>query len=194
MERPLSGGPAGKAGFSMQKVICKTQDLTLGKASFEDWEALYRNVWSSAETARPMLWTPTASEAEARSRMERTLAWQKTHEAFTIYQSSDGQAIGFVGLMETAPGVWEDTGLALGPAFTGRGYGTQALQALIWYVFGPLKAEKLVCSCRSENEASRRLQLRCGLRYTRSEARLGPRSSQPYTLEFYELTRRADTE
>ena len=50
----------------------ETRDLILDKARFEDWENLYRNVWSRPETARHMLWTVTDSEEEARARMERT--------------------------------------------------------------------------------------------------------------------------
>lgn len=173
----------------MEAIVLETADLFIGKASFSDWEALYRNVWTHAETARYMLWSPTAREADARGRMERTLRYQKEHLAFTIYEKATGEAIGFAGLTEAAPGVYEDTGLALGPAFTGRGYGTQVLQALMRYAFDTLHAQTLVCSCRSANEASRRLQLRCGLRFSHTEPRTDARDGTAYTLEFYTITR-----
>ena len=54
--------------------------MLLAKARFEDWEDLYRNVWSRPETARYMLWTATASGEEAKARMERTIAWQSSHD------------------------------------------------------------------------------------------------------------------
>lgn len=173
----------------MEEMILETSNLLIGKASFSDWKSLYRNVWSHAETARYMLWQPTTNEADARRRMERTLLWQREHLAFTIYEKTSSEAIGFVGLMEQAPGVYEDTGLALGPAFTGRGYGTQVLQALLRYAFDTLHAQTLVCSCRSANEASRRLQLRCGLCFSHTEPRMDPRTGTEYMLEFYALTR-----
>ena len=58
----------------------ETKDLILRKAVFEDWESLYRQVWSQPETARYMAWDLTASEEEARARMERTLAFQASHD------------------------------------------------------------------------------------------------------------------
>ena len=76
----------------------ETRDLILDKARFEDWGNLYRNVWSRPETARYMLWTVTDSEEEARARMERTLAWQRDHDVWTVYQKSGRQAIGWAGL------------------------------------------------------------------------------------------------
>lgn len=173
----------------MDKIVLETADLFIGKASFSDWEALYRSVWSHAETARYMLWSPTASKDDARRRMERTLRYQKEQPAFTVYEKASGEAIGFAGLTEAAPGVYEDTGLALGPAFTGRGYGTQVLQALMRYAFDTLHAQTLVCGCRSANEASRRLQMRCGLRFDHAEPRTDARDGTAYTLEFYSLTR-----
>lgn len=173
----------------MKSVQFETPSLLVGKASFSDWEALYRSVWSHAETARYMLWTPTASEAEAQSRMERTLLWQQDHTAFTVYEKAGGQAIGFAGLVEVRPGVYEDTGLALGPAYVGRGLGTELLRGLLDHAFGTLHARLVICSCRRENEASRRLQLRCGLRFDHAEPRTDPRTGQPYTLEFYTIGR-----
>ena len=55
----------------------ETKDLILGKARLSDWKAMYENVWSHPESARYMLWSVTTSEADARSRMERTIAFQK---------------------------------------------------------------------------------------------------------------------
>ena len=75
----------------------ETRDLILTKARFEDWEDMYRSVWSRPETARYMLWTVTDSEEEARARMERTLAWQRDHDVWTVYQKTGRQAIGWAG-------------------------------------------------------------------------------------------------
>ena len=90
----------------------ETRDLILDKARFEDWGNLYRNVWSRPETARYMLWTVTDSEEEARARMERTLAWQRDHDVWTVYQKSGRQAIGWAGLAELSPGIWQETSIA----------------------------------------------------------------------------------
>ena len=103
----------------------ETKDLLLAKARFEDWADMYRNVWSRPETARYMLWTVTASGEEAKARMERTISWQSSHDVWTVYEKSSGQAIGWAGLAELSPGVWQETSIALGPDFVGRGFGRQ---------------------------------------------------------------------
>jgi len=97
----------------------ETHDLILKKAQFSDWEALYRNVWRHEETARYMLWTVTPSEEAAKERMHRTIAFQKDHDAFTVYEKASGEAIGWAGFTSLEPGVYEETSIALGPAFTG---------------------------------------------------------------------------
>ena len=81
----------------------------------------------------------------------------------------------------------EDTGIAIGPAFVRKGYGRQILMALVNLAFEELGATKFVASCRSQNDASRQLQLACGFVYSHSEDRTDPRNGAPYVLEFYEL-------
>lgn len=61
-----------------------TKDLILRKAEFDDWEPMYRNVWSRAETAKYMAWQVTDSEEAARERILKTIAHQQTHEALAL--------------------------------------------------------------------------------------------------------------
>lgn len=165
----------------------ETKNLLLRHPEFDDWKDMYRNVWRHPETARYMLWNLTTSEADARLRMERSIRWQSEHpHCWFVYEKATGQAIGFAGMAESSPGVFEDTGIALGPDFTGRGYGKQLLQALTDYAGQQLHAGKFVCCCRSQNAPSRGMILSCGFRYTHSENRTDPRTGQPYILEFYE--------
>lgn len=168
--------------------MMETKDLILKKAEFDDWKDMYERVWSREETARYMLWEVTDSEAAAKDRMERTIAYQgKNPTAFTVYEKKTGRAIGFAGMMEIEPGVYEDIGVALGPEYVGKGYGKQILTAFVETAFRDWGAEKLICSCRSENEASRRLQLACGFQFSHTEERVDPRNGAAYILEFYTL-------
>ena len=40
--------------------MLETKDLILDKAKFEDWEAMYRNVWRHPESGRNMQWRVAA--------------------------------------------------------------------------------------------------------------------------------------
>ena len=169
--------------------MIETEDLILRKGVFEDWSSIYENVWRHPETARYMLWDVTTSEDEARSRMERTLRWQAEHDAYFVEEKSTGRCIGFAGFIEIAPAVYEDTGVALGPEFVDRGYGTQVLNALLTIAFDRRNGQVFIGSARSENAASIALQCSCGFVYTHSESRTDPRSGEEYTLNFYEKRR-----
>ena len=87
--------------FMRDKSWMETEDIILGKAKYEDWRSIYCNVWSRPETAEYMIWKVTADEDEARKRIQRTIAWQETHDAWLVYERGSGQAIGFAGVEET---------------------------------------------------------------------------------------------
>jgi RimJ/RimL family protein N-acetyltransferase len=165
----------------------ETKDLILRKGLQSDWKAMYENIWCHPESARFMLWDVTTSEAEAYARMERTLRFQASHDFhWTVVERKSGQAIGFAGLEILSEGVCGETGIAIGPAFTGKGYGKQILNALTDYAKKELGAKIFIACCRSRNEASRRMQLACGFRFNHTEDRTDPRNDEPYILEYYE--------
>lgn len=79
----------------------ETKDLLLGKAKYEDWESIYRNVWSRPETAKYTLWKVTTDEEGAREWIKRSIAWQENHDAWLVYEKASGQAVGFAGIEES---------------------------------------------------------------------------------------------
>ena len=126
------------------------------------------------------------SEEEAVARMERTIAFQSAHDYhWTVVEKSSGQAIGWAGMRQQASGVWGETGIAIGPDFTGKGYGKQLLQYLVDYARDELGATKFLACCRPENLPSKRMQLSCGFTYTHSETVIHPRDQVPYVLDHY---------
>lgn len=168
-------------------LVLETADLVIKKAVWEDWPQIYRNLWRHAESAKYMLWDVTTSEDEAQKRMERTLRFQKYHKySFFIYEKSSNNAIGFVGMMELQPGIFEDIGLALGPDYTCRGYGTQVLTALLKEA-KRCGARKFIGTCRKQNLASHALLMRCGLQFSHDEDRVDSRDGSAYVLEFNEI-------
>ena len=162
----------------------ETEDIILGKAKYEDWRSIYQNVWSRPETAEYMVWKVTADEDGARERIQRTIAWQETHDAWLVYERGSGQAIGFAGVEETEPHIYHETGIALGPEYVGRGYGKQILRLLMEYCIS-LDGQEFYYSTRAGNLASRALALSCGLTYQHSERRTDQRSGKTYELEIY---------
>ena len=164
----------------------ETKNLILRKAVLDDWQNMYRNIWSRPESAKYMVWSVTSSEEDAVARMERTIAFQSSHDYhWTVVEKSSGQAIGWAGMEMLAPDVWGETGIAIGPEFTGKGYGKQILNALTDYARDQLEATRFVACCRSENLVSKKMQMGCGFTYTHSEEVIHPRDQISYTLDYY---------
>lgn len=168
------------------QVSLETKDLIIKKAVQEDWHDLYENLWCHAESAKYMLWNVTISKEDAISRMERTIEFEKKEKyALIVYEKSTGHAIGFAGMREIEPDVYEDMGIALGPHYMRKGYGKQILNALVEEAFCNCKAKKFVASCRTGNLASHSLQISCGFQFSHNEERIDSRTGEKYLLEFF---------
>ena len=167
--------------------MIETQDLILDKANFSDWEGMYHNVWSHPESARYMLWSVTDNENDARIRMQKTIEFQKNHDAFLVYERTTGNPIGFAGVNRIAPAIYEETGICLGPDYIGRGFGKQILQALIQYCEENYGATEFLYSTRENNVVSNKLAVSQGFTLIASEAKIDRRNGHPYNLLKYSL-------
>ena len=167
--------------------MLETDDLILDKAKFSDWEGLYRNVWSRPESARYMLWNLTTSEEDARIRMQKTIEYQKSHDGFIVYEKISGTPIGWAGITQLAPHVYEDTGICLGPDYVGRGLGKQIVRALLQYCKECLGATEFIYTSREENTASVRLAQSLGFTLISSKSGTDTRNGYTYTILEYRL-------
>lgn len=165
-------------------MLLETKDLILKKAVYEDWKGMYKNVWSSAETAQFMEWRVTTSEEDAKARIERTIQYQKEHTTYLVYEKESGQPIGFAGVEEVSPHIFWETGIALGPRYTGKGYGKQILLLLLEYARA-LGGTEFYYASRKNNNASKALARSCGFEYCAEETRVDPRNNERYVLEKY---------
>ncbi len=164
--------------------MLETKDLILDKAKFEDWEAMYRNVWRCPESARYMVWRVTEDASDAPGRMRRTIEFQKDHDTYLVYLKATGEAVGFAGVEQMGPALWEEAGICLGPDFAGRGYGKQILQCLVDHAKS-LGAEEFVCWAREQNAASRALIASLGFVPAGAEERVDERDGSTYTYLKY---------
>lgn len=75
-----------------------------------------------------------------------------------------GDAWGQAEVAEQARGTEAELGWALDPRHAGLGYATEAVRALIGCCFEELGLRRVTAQCFADNEASRRLMARVGLR------------------------------
>ena len=163
----------------------ETPRLRLRRSRPEDWRDLYENVWRHEAAARYMFWSVTEDEEEARARMERTLAWEKTHPfKYGVEEKESGRVIGWAGVEPLDEGSWGETGVALGPEFWRRGYGREILTALCDLCRG-MGAERFVACARENNEASNALIRAFGFVFDRAEPCIDERNGEAYTMLYY---------
>ncbi len=165
-------------------MLLETDNLILKKAEFEDWKSMHRNVWSRSETAKYMAWRVTTNEEDAKVRMQKTIKYQENHDTYVVYEKESGQAIGFAGVEEIAPHIYQDASIALGPEYVRKGYGKQILRLLLEYCRS-LGGKEFYYSTRANNEASKVLALSCGFVFQYSEKKTDLRNGTPYELEVY---------
>ncbi len=178
-------------------MILQTEHIRLGKARQEDYFAMWKNVWSHPETARYMHWQTTGNEEDAKARMERTILFQQTHNAYLVYDNKSGEAIGFAGieLVETdrlpdgmdSCRLCEETGIALGPAFVGKGYGSEILRLLLDYAREEYGAEGFIYSSREKNTASIALAKKFHFALVDTQQKVDSRNGEEYRMNRYFL-------
>ncbi len=167
--------------------MLETKDLILRTAVKSDWKDMLRNIWSQPESAKYMVWSLTTTEEEAVSRIERTIAYQAAHDYhWIVVEKTSGQAIGWAGMEKLSDSTWGETGIAIGPTFTRKGYGKQLLNFLTDYACNHLGAKHFVACCRNENLASKMMQISCGFSFSHSKEVVHSRDGYTYTLDYYE--------
>ena len=156
--------------------MIETESLILDKAKFSDWTEMYHNVWSQPESARYMEWTITTSEEAAKIRITKTIAFQKEHDTYLVYEKTSGKAIGFAGVEKIEPYIYQEAGICLGRDYVGRGFGKQILGA-----------KEFIYSARDENTASNRLAKSFGFSLISSAAKTDSKDGHQYNLLRYSL-------
>ena len=165
----------------------ETEDLVIAKAKMEDLDGIYQNFWSESESAKYMLWRPLTSINQAHAKLEKFITNQQDTLSYFIYLKKSNQPIGVVRFIKVEEGVYEDAGIGLGTKFVRCGYGTQALSALMNYIFESLGANKILLSSFKENEAGRRLIRKVGGQYLFTIADVREYDNLEYAVEYYQV-------
>ncbi len=170
--------------------MMETRDLILQSGSPDDWQDLYRSLWSRPEAFRCLFSKPSPDEAAAQ---KRTAAYAQMHRdvktEFFVYEKASRQAIGIAGIKELHPGCWTVTDIALGPEYQGRGYGKQIVLALLDLAFCQYGAAQVSYACFAQNTASQRLALACGFTFSHSENAEHTKNGENVVLYHYKITK-----
>ena len=162
--------------FHLLPISLEGEHIRLRRAKENDWKSMLENVWSNEAVYRWMLFQPTLTEEEAKERARRSMAYQKDHLAWFIALKETDEAIGLCAIKEDEKGHFEESGICIGPAYQGQGYGKEIVSLLLELAFRELGAEDFRYGYFQDNEKSKMLAEHFGFRY----------------VETYELTRSWD--
>jgi RimJ/RimL family protein N-acetyltransferase len=138
----------------------ETSRLRLRPIAANDWSAIFAYMSDPRVTA----FLPEGTLDEEASRAFALKQAGEDGKAVAVIEKASGQMIGHMPFHPWfAPETYE-IGWALAHAVHGKGYATEAAQALLAYAFGPLRAHRVIATCQPENTPSWRVAEKLGLR------------------------------
>ena len=111
---------------------------------------------------------PTASVEESNEKLQRLIDHQEQHgfSLWAVVERESAAVIGDAGLILYAHrGPDVELGYRLKVPYWGKGYGTEAARAWLRHGFDEIGLGRIVAVTREENEASRRVLEKIGMRY-----------------------------
>ena len=166
----------------------ETEHLILRKARPDDTEYMLKNVWSDESLSKYMLWKPTFTKEEAEDRMKRTMNYQKSATAYFVCLKETDEPIGFCGIKEVSPGVYEDSGICIASRYQRHGYGKEMVKALLYIAFNWFGGKEFIYGCWKENTPSAALAKSLGFKYTHSLDEVREWDGMKYTADYFSIT------
>ncbi|MBX3083607.1 MAG: GNAT family N-acetyltransferase [Anaerolineae bacterium] len=148
--------------------------LTTPRLGFRYWTpedtALAIGLWGDPAVTK-LIGGPFSAD-QVMARLHKEIATQHDHslQYWPIFALANGDHIGCCGLRPYQPQAKIcEIGFHLRSAFWGQGYAAEAARAVIDYAFTNLGCEALFAGHNPANDASRRLLIKLGFRYTHDE-------------------------
>ncbi len=163
--------------------------IVLRKARMDDYRSMLKHVWGDKDVYRWMLFQPTLAEADAIERCRRSIQYQKDHLAWFVAIKDTDEAAGLCAIRENEPGHYEESGICIGTAFQGKGYGKEIVSLLLELAFLELGAEDLRYGYFQDNVKSKKAAEHFGFVYDRSEEMIRPWDGSLKKIDSCILTR-----
>lgn len=167
----------------------ETTRLILRRFSPEDTFDMYSNWANDEKTLKYLPWGP---HKDINVTNRRILSWVESYKKpdvyiWAIYLKSDNQVIGSIS-MEMSNDKEEscELGYCIGRSYWGRGIATEALRAVIHYLFYEVGYRMIFARHDTENIASGKVMQKAGMRYERTIPYAGRRrDGSEYNVDMY---------
>ena len=146
----------------------QTPRLTLRRFTMDDAQAMYDNWASDEQVTRFLRWPPHADVAVSRAVLSDWIAGydDPAFYQWAIVPVDFGQPIGTIGVNFCDDAIaLAHIGYAIGRGFWNRGYTSEALAAVIEYLFSEVGMNRIESQHDPDNPASGRVMQKCGMTY-----------------------------
>lgn len=149
----------------------QTKNLCLRKFRIDDVGHFYERVGGNEKVTRYMLFQPHKSQEETNKSIEKIMARYEDgcYYTWAIALRSDDSIIGRIDLLHFDE---EESRCSfaymIGDMFWGKGYGTEALQAVLKFAFEKMQMKEVVVDHMKENIASGAVMRKVGMKFVRT--------------------------
>ena len=144
----------------------KTDRLTLRRIEFDDAEMMFRNWANDGEVTRYLRWMPHKNVDETRKIIQQ---WFDDYKNDYTYHwgicLEDGEMIGSVGMIATEYDYKADVGYCIGRNWWGKGYTSEAVKAVIDYMYTNTDIERIEAYHSAKNPTSGKVMLNAAMVY-----------------------------
>lgn len=170
----------------------ETEHLILRQLRKEDADCYYHRIGGSKEVTKYMLWQPHKSLQESQESIEKVLRNYQNGNSYTwaIALAEDDSLIGRIDLLRFDEKK-ECCSFAylLGKEFWGRGFGTEALSAVLSFAFEKMELRSVIADHMSANVASGRVMQKVGMHFVERQPSKYDKSGVSYDADVYCITR-----
>jgi len=163
--------------------------ITLRKATIEDTENIYKNIYSDRNVLDMMFLPPSANLEEAYARVLRTIEFQKDKTLFYVELNATHEVIGVAGFKQEEPGIYCEAGIGLGSKYHHQGYGSEILELIMKTCFLDLDAKMFRYYSFDINKASIGLANKYHFVYESSEKEIRSYDQKEFVVNRYYKTR-----
>lgn len=150
--------------------VLQTPHLVLRKLRMEDTQPFFVRLGGSKAVTEHMLWIPHKDVSESLASIQKVLRRYESGGCYrwAIALRETDTLIGMIDLLAFDPET-DSCGFAymLDQEFWGRGYGTEALTAVLSFAFTRLGIQTITADHFAENPASGAVMRKAGMRYVR---------------------------
>ena len=168
----------------------ETDRLILRDIRMDDIQEYYERLYGDGDVCRYLLFDPHQDIGESLQSIQEVLGKYEEGGFYRwgITEKDDGSLIGVIGLVR----IDEQSSTCsfaylLGCDYWNRGYGTEALKAVIRFAFEELEMERIIADHMAENPASGAVMRKAGMEHIGTEKGKYHKHNMPHDAQVYEI-------